>query len=335
MRPSALSRKLDQGLRDFAWDEWAQMGILAAPRRPSVWAQDPEALVVFTLEVGRDDPRLFDELLDWLVVNESLVSTRRLGAMCADYEDERLVKAVTRWLGDQRSARPKAGDSPATGRLEPLFRGLSPVVADPDPAFLAENLLRPVAKPTGKAGAPDMRAPINFAFRLRQLLGINARSEVVRYLLIATPTATDTAAIAKSAGFAARNVRQALAALQDAGVVSQRGKRRFATDHEGWSRLMRLHAGELPAHQAWPQLLGGLRKVAHRLRGSDLDELSDYMLGSETRDLLEVVRDEFEEAGFGVGRTPAAGAWEDLEALLEEVLAVLRVGGAADGWVSL
>lgn len=322
MRPSALSHRLDQELRDFAWEEWAQMGVLAASRRRSSWAQDPEALVIFTLEVARDDPRLFDELLDWLVVNEPLVNMRRLRAMRDGPEDDKLFLAIFMWLDRHRRSKTVAVRERAD--LEPLFRGLSEKIADPDPEFAAAGLLRPVAKPSGKAGVPEMLAPINFAFRLRQLMGLNARSEVVRYLLTA-PTPADASTITRSAGFARRNVRQALLSLQDAGVVSQRGKRRFSVDREGWTHLLRIEHDELPAYQAWPQILGGLRKAARWLQRQDLDGFSDYMLGSEARDLLEDVRDQFEEAGFSVGRTPAAGAWGDLKALIEDVLAVLRV----------
>jgi hypothetical protein len=34
-------------------------------------AADPEALLLFTFEVGRNDPRLFDEVLDWLALTSS------------------------------------------------------------------------------------------------------------------------------------------------------------------------------------------------------------------------------------------------------------------------
>jgi len=332
MRPSALSDRLDRELRDFAWDEWAQMGVLATPRRRSVWAQDPEALVIFTLEVARDDPRLFDELLDWLAVNESLVNLRRLRTMCDGSEDDDLFFAVFLWLDEHRRSK----EVPSSKRVdvEPLFRGLSGAISDPDPAFAAAGLLRPVVTPSGKAGTPEMREPINFAFRLRQLMGLNARSEVVRHLLTA-PTPADASTITTSAAFARRNVRQALLSLQDAGVVAQRGKQRFSIDREGWTGLLRIGSDAIPAYRAWPQILGGLRKVARWLHRPDLDALSEYMLGSEARDLLEGVRDLFEEAGFDVGGAPAGGAWEDLESLIEDVLADLRLGGQGDGWISL
>lgn len=322
MQPSALSARLDRGLRDFAWEEWAQMGVLAVSGRESRWAQDPEALAIFTLEIARDDPRLFDEVLDWLAVNEPLMNMRRLRAMCDGAEDDKLFRAVVLWLDGHRRA--KAAPRVQAGDVEPLFRGLSAPILDPDPAFAAAGLLRPAIAPTGKSGTPDMGAPINFAFRLRQLLGLNARAEVVRYLLTAATVDADTATVTRSAGFASRNVRQALASLQEAGVVAPRGKRRFAIDRDGWTRLLRIEPGELPAYRAWPQLLGGLRKVARWLRDADLDELSDYMLGSEARELLEEVRDQFEEAGCEVGGAPAAGAWNDLEALLDDALAALR-----------
>jgi len=322
MRPSSLSQHLDQKLRDFAWDEWAQMGLLASPERQSRWAQDPEALVVFTLEVARADPRLFDEVLDWLTVNESLINMRRVRAMSEGEEDELLFLGTLFWLDFHR--RSKGIPNTKKSDPKPLFYALSTAIPDPDPAFAAVGLIRPKVEPTGKSGTPDMRSPINFAFRLRQLLGVNARAEVVRFLLTTAPADADTAIITKSTRFASRNVRQALTSLQDAGVVSRRGKRRFAVDLEGWTGLLRIEADDLPTYRAWPQLLGGLRRVSRWLRRPELDALSDYMLASETRDLLEEVRDRFEEAGLEVGDSPATGAWGDLERLLDDALAVLR-----------
>ena len=94
MDVSTLSLRLSEQLVAFAWDEWAQMGLLATPHRRSPWAQDPEALIVFTLEVARAEPRLFDELMDWMLVNESLLSVRRLRAMCVNETDRALVAAA-------------------------------------------------------------------------------------------------------------------------------------------------------------------------------------------------------------------------------------------------
>jgi hypothetical protein len=323
MRPSALSDRLDTGLRELAWDEWGQMGVPATPHRRSRWVQDPEALVVFTLEVGRDDPRLFDAVLGWLVVNHALVSVRRLRTMCRDAEDERLLAGALGWLAQRRPrARLSPRGAPYGGEREPLFRGLSAPVRAPDPAFGAVGLLRSAPVP-GDATAPDLRAPINLALRLRELLGVGVRAEVVRFLLTVAESTVNAQAVARSAGFAKRNVHEALVSLHAAGVVSQwtvDNEKRYAIDRTVWKQLLEIEGDELPEHRAWPQLLAGLRTIRRWLHRPGLDELSEYMLDSRARELLEDVRPDFAPAGVVVPRRNAAGSWAELEALVERLL---------------
>lgn len=334
MLASALSQQLDSGLLEFAWDEWAQMGVLAAPKRVSRWAQDPEALIVFTLEVARDDPRLFDELLDWLLVNESLLSVRRLRAMCDGPEDDRLVDAAIGWLAQRRPrARlaPRAG-GPTRADLSPLFRGVSAGVRTPDPAFAAAGWLRPIAQPSGKARRPDLDAPINLAFCLRELLGVGVRAEVVRLLLTVDAPHVNAQTVARSASFAKRNVHDVLASLHAAGAVRQwnvGNQQRYEIDRAAWARLLGIEADALPVERAWPQLLSGLRSVRRFLHRDDLDDLSDYLRASQARDLLEAVRRSFEYAGLHVGSSRGDGAWGDLTALVSDALVDLGAQRAA------
>jgi uncharacterized protein YegP (UPF0339 family) len=331
MRPSLLRDRLGTGLLDFAWDEWAQMGVLASPQRHSPWAQDPEALLVFSLEVARDDPRLFDEILDWLATNEGLLSVRRLRAVCAGPEDERLVEATLGWLS-QLHPRPRLAPRPAPAveeaPLEPLFRGLSTHVPTPDPAFMAVGLLRPEARASGAARPPDLRAPINLAFRLRQLLGVGARAEIVRYLLTVENQTASAHAVTRAAGFAARNVREALLALHAAGVVALGGsgcEQRYSVDRERWMRLLEIDPGELPTQRDWPQLLRGVVRVLRWLTGEGRDDLSDYLLGSKALTLLDESREDFEQAGIHVAGGAAEDAWQRLEALVDQSLRALAV----------
>jgi hypothetical protein len=93
MQISELRHEARSRLLRFAWDEWAQMGVSASSSRRDDWAMDPEALLLFTFEIGRADARLFDEVTDWMVRNEDLISTRRLRNMCRDETDRALVDA--------------------------------------------------------------------------------------------------------------------------------------------------------------------------------------------------------------------------------------------------
>jgi len=94
MEISTLRDQLIDQLIPFAWNEWAQMGLSATAHGRSRWAQDPEALIAFSLDVARSEPRLFDELMDWILTNESLLSVRRLRVMCIDEIDSSLIQAA-------------------------------------------------------------------------------------------------------------------------------------------------------------------------------------------------------------------------------------------------
>src|SRR5580692_7384971 len=62
----------------FLWRQWSALGVLGASATEEEWIIDPEPLLVFSLELARYEPRLFDEILAWLVVNGELLDTARL-----------------------------------------------------------------------------------------------------------------------------------------------------------------------------------------------------------------------------------------------------------------
>jgi hypothetical protein len=329
MPTSALRTSLDAALLDFAWSEWAQMGLLTSAPHRSPWAQDPEALIVFTLEVARDDPRLFDELLDWLLRNEPLVSVRRLRSFAVDPEDRRLVDGALTWVDAHRPrARLRGRRQPQpSGEPVPLFTESGFPMREPDPSFLSAGFVRPPVEPSGKSQAPDLRAPINFTFRLRQVLGLGARAEVVRLLLTSAAPSMSTADLGAGAGYARRNVLDAVGALQEGGVVSAvrgAGGQRFAIDRAAWAALLGLGDEQLPEARAWPQLLGALVRVRRWLRDVESEELSDYMRASRARDLLETIAAPLSIAGVEIAGSPGVElAWPEVERTVASALGAL------------
>src|SRR4051794_35645237 len=122
MKVASFRDEVLSDLREFAWTQWAQLGVsAAAPERRKERAADPEALLLFTLEIGRAEPRLFDEVLDWFASNEPLVSVQRLRNLCATPTDRALVDAALSWVAHARGRQ--RGSSPARSAhaLEPLF----------------------------------------------------------------------------------------------------------------------------------------------------------------------------------------------------------------------
>lgn len=304
MSISTTREELQGQLASFLWSQWAQMGVLATAERRDRWAADPEALLLLTFEVGREEPRLFEEVLDWLVRNQRLVSIQRLRNLARDDADRSLVEAVVGWLGQGRR-RPRlearGGQVGGPTEAQPFFRNSSIPISDPDPAFLAQGFLKPRSEPSGKSQAPNFLLPINFAFRLRLLLGIGARAEAARILLTIGAPRVNAQVIAASTAYTKRNVQEALTSLTAAGVLFSfevGNEQRFSIPRDRWAQFLELD--ELPLHEDWPQLFAASGKVLRWLSDPAREGLSDYMRSSEARTLAEEVGPDLHFAGITI-----------------------------------
>ena len=321
MSTSTLKREYQDRLGAFLWSQWGQMGLPATTGRHDRWAADPEALLLISLEVGREDARLVDGVLAWLLANERRISVQRLRNLARDDDDRRLIEAALGWSGERRPrarlrARPGEPVEP-----RPFLRGSRIPVADPDPAFLAQGFIKANAPPPSGLLAPDLRLPINFAFRLRDLLGVGVKAEVMRVLLTAGAPRYSAQAIAASTAFTKRNVQEALNSLRGVGVVvsSELGNEmRFEAALANWRPFLEL--GNLPLHVDWPQLFAAYRLILRWLNDPTLLELSDYMLFSETRSLVEEVLPDLQFAGIGISSAGPVRS-DYLEDFAEQLLA--------------
>lgn len=320
MRISELRSQVRARVLGFAWDQWAQMGVFAQSDRRDRWAMDPEALLLLTLEVGRADARLFEEVSDWMIVNHALIGVRRLRNLCRDTADRALADAflasVARWRPRARLVGKESSRPPERSEAQPFFRDSTTAIRDPvDAGFLRHGWLKAEVEPSAKAQPPDLLAPTNFSFRLRQILGVGARAEVLRVLLTIdsrhTASQVMTQVIADAAGYARRNVQEALSSLNSAGVIYATrfgNELRYGAERERWATMLGLTAEQLPLHRDWPQLLHALRRLARWLEDAELDELSPYMLASRARDLADEIEPELRYAGVHCNEARRSGA---------------------------
>ncbi|MFA5786477.1 MAG: hypothetical protein WDA71_05765 [Actinomycetota bacterium] len=331
-----LSEQVAAELVEFCWGQWTQMGVSGEVTRRDPWAADPEALLLFSLPIARRDPRLFDEILDWLAMNGRLISAQRIKNLSRqDPEARRLAAASLAWAADHNPAlRPLASESGGTeeGEREPLFRtsGGRPGTRKNDAGFLSWGFTRPPLEPSLKSRPPDLTAPVNMAFRLRLLLGVGARSEVVRYLLVSDDSEVNTHQVARAAGFAKRNVSETLVALADAGVVNARwraNERVFKTDPRRWLDLLHFAPHEMPVFVDWICLFRALLEIARWLESGAGKVRSEYVRASEARGLIDRIGRDLLAAGVTVPDARAAmgpGYWPVFEGIVEAALGRLR-----------
>jgi hypothetical protein len=197
-----------------------------------------------------------------------------------------------------------------------------------DPAFAAFGFVRPRLEPSGKSQRPDLHEPIAFAFRLRRLLGMGVRAELVRALLTVNAPRLSAGVLYASAGFTRQNVRESLQQLADADVLSATrlgSDRFFAVRRADWAQLLGTREAELPLHKDWIQTLGPLRLILRWLRRSDVEPLSEYMRASEARQLIAALEQDLRFAGIAPSEGMSLGVeyWQEFVGVVRALLAAL------------
>ena len=177
-----------------------------------------------------------------------------------------------------------------------------------------------------KSQAPELGAPINLAFRLRQIFGRGVRAEIVRALLTSDSSRVAVGVLNATSGFADRNVREGLGALTDAGAVQATvigGTRYYAMNPESWSEARGpghpRHFDWIPALRAAGELMRWLDDPAHT-------GLSDYLTASAARQLVDRLEPDLRFAGIPTyGHTARGAAYgDDFERTVRGLVAALR-----------
>ena len=318
MMLSDVRERVRQGSLDFAWRQWAQAGVAANIAGLDRWAIDPEALILFTIAVARRDPRLFDEVLDWMAVNRQLLSMQRLRNLSRRFPlNPELVRAVMAWAEDPRLSAVREPEPARDHQLElrPVFsQDVLSFIGEPDPVFAKYGYVRPRVTRSRKSRDPDPKILANFAFLLRHLFGPGSRSEVMRVLLTFSDGPLDAARISDESGFAKRNINDTLSGLVSSRTVKarrSRNERVFIAYRNRWAELLEVgpSAEFMPVFVSWVHLLPAFAEVIEWLDRMAETEYSEYMISSSARDLMERIAPDLEAAGLDIGpKTPSRGA---------------------------
>ena len=312
-----------ENILNFLWRQWSALGVLGEARTQDPWIIDPEPMLLFTLQMGRFDPRLFDEVMDWLVVNGKWIDMQRLRGILKEKDDatKNLTGAMAAFLienGDKRKwknlnhfSRSQLSENPGNG--QPLFREKDgkphPISNNPDPEFLPYGFNRPPLKVRRMTRQVPITSHNTLRFLLRALFGVGSRAECLVYLL--THDGGHPSEVSKAIGISVRATQDALIELSRSGLVLTRilGKRKieYWISHERWWEfLSRASISEIerPIWIDWIALFSALSKVWIALKEIDKEGTSDYMRSSKLRDSLELVGNEFAKSGLDIPAIP-------------------------------
>jgi hypothetical protein len=221
MLQSDFKRFFLENILDFLWRQWSALGIAGGAHAEESWAIDPEALLPFTLTMARYEPRLFDEVCDWLVTNAKWIDNQRLRGILKNKSTvtKRLISAVAslviheagtykrKWQPLGKLAAQTTNDAAESlfitkaGDVHPKPREESEIFKRY--GFIRGPIrLRKMSKPVFVNGRSNIR------FLLRALFGIGSRSECVLFLL--THESGHPSETAKAIGISVRAVQDTL-----------------------------------------------------------------------------------------------------------------------------
>lgn len=177
-----------------------------------------------------------------------------------------------------------------------------------------------------KSHAPDFDAPINLAFRLRQIFGRGVQAEVIRVLVTIDAPRVAVGVLNATCGFADRNVREAVARLNAAGVVRISvvgGTRYFAMNRAAWPEAV---GSGSPRHFDWIPALGAASKLMRWLDEPARSQQSEYLRASSARQLIDGLEADLRFAGIPVFGQTARGAayWDEFERTARQIVYALR-----------
>jgi hypothetical protein len=278
----------------FLWRHWSALGV--AGRGAGRQVVDPEALLLFTCSIGRFDARLFDEVIDWLLANERFVNVQRLKALLKTESlgGGAVMRALAELLAERGSPRkwrqlagcPRAGDVAALF-LKPDGTPL-PAIGDPEPSFARQGWLRPPLIRRGMSGSLPLGQPATLWLRLRAFFGVNARCEILLYLLLTGRGGS--AEIATKTGLNRRTVQDAIREMAVSGLLtSQRlGRDRLYTlrSPQTWAELLGIESQ--PGWICWAPLISALEAIWSQLNNATIASRSPMMQLSELRRIMDV-----------------------------------------------
>jgi hypothetical protein len=305
-----LSRNnLLQQTLDFLWRQWTTLGVPGNCAYGGDSIIDPEALLLITTELGRYDARLLDLVIDWLHGEGKNINLQRLQRLQGDWgsTDERVLSGIAGILSEQSVLR-KWEKICETFRSsepdEPLFLSTTGpaalVFGDPDPRFQRYGLLRSRWVPRNACLPPKPDQPGNLLCTLRSLFGVNARAEIMAWLL--THDSGHPAAIARDTGYFSKSIQATLNEMEESGHIrAERAGREkhFRLRRQDWRFLLNLHELDaFPRWIPWPPVYYFIFRTLDLLGKSASQDVSPHLRSIQLRRFLDEVAPKLRESGL-------------------------------------
>lgn len=253
------------------WRQWTALGVAGSQQGWNASVVDPDALLLITCSIVRSDPRLFDAVLEWLRLNGHYINVQRVKRMLREevFVGESVLKAVadatSTSVSQSKWAKLASGHTAKPDGLESLFFLSSgdplPVLREEDEGFARYGFAREQFIERGVAELFCPESPSSLLLRLRALFGVNARCDVLQFLLV--NSIGSPRVIARDCYYFPATISKAMAEMSQSGflVSTTEGRRRcYRLTPDTWRELFLGSAPKL-SWIVWARLFSALEQI--------------------------------------------------------------------------
>lgn len=185
--------QIDRIFATFAWRLWNTLGVAGDSPQYQDCFIDLEALIILTTVLGKSDPRLLEETLDWCSKFHGFVSISRLRTLIGELEPQIHIPFST------------------------FAETLNSISQSKWPSFTKVQPLRTALG--GKSRVPNCKIPALLGLRLRALFGVGARADLATFFLT-QQSRPFTAADMVEIGYNKRTLADTLDSFFQAGLLT-------------------------------------------------------------------------------------------------------------------
>lgn len=310
--PNSFRTVFLQAVLDLLWRQWTTLGVAGHGER-EFRTIDPDALFVATSLFGRYEPRMFDEMLDWLELNSWCINVQRVRSLLKrfPYGGDRVIACIgallakgaetAKWRRLSHIAEPA---QPGSG-LEPLFYlpdgRPQPIFGKPEPNFARYGFHRGALELRGMSQTPNPELPGNLLFRLRALFGVNARADIVAYLL--THPEGHPPQMARQTAYFPKTIQMTLAEMACSGTVQavRRGREKhYRVDAAEWNPLRPRDGESWPTWAAWPPFFAAMAAILRLAQNEQLAKASAGLKAAEWQKVMRQIQPWLAQSDLGV-----------------------------------
>ncbi|RKY04633.1 MAG: hypothetical protein DRP56_09810 [Planctomycetota bacterium] len=292
--------QFQEHILDFLWQQWGTLGIAGVSKSKNHRIIDPEALLLFSLSVCRYEPRLFDEIIDWLFQNGQFINVQRLQQIQKKYDFHcgPQLSAIAELLSKKSSYKLKwsgLAEKYYQKPTEPLFfdkdRNPLPCPEDKDVnhEFINHGLRRGSVNLRGYSQSFDLYNPACLLLRLRALLGINARAEIL--CLLASAKEVHPSEAARRTAYYQKTVQTTLVEMSQSGVILTRTSKKekfYRLKPDILDTLLKPN-GKPPTWINWPDFLKIVETIWLKTSKLSTMTIDPLLLISELKKLMQSI----------------------------------------------